>query len=167
MTKRIPLSNGKFALVSDEDYERIGRYNWSYDPNGYACRMVQVARVDGKRTRRKVLMHRQILRAAKGVEVDHANHDGLDNRRENIRTVSHAQNRHNARPRKNGSSQYKGVSYHKRDGNWRASIAVNGIKRELGTFRSEHAAALAYNAAAYEAWGEFAYQNSVPSHLST
>lgn len=167
MTRRIPLSNNQFALVSDEDYERVAQFNWSYDRNGYACRMVQVHRENGKRTRRKVMMHRFILNAPKGTEVDHANHDGLDNRRENIRTVTHAQNRHNARPRMNSSSQYKGVSYHKRDGNWRASIAVNGVKREIGTFRTEHAAAIAYNAAARAAWGEFAYQNPVPSHLLT
>lgn len=167
MTKRIPLSQGKFALVSDEDYERVSQYNWTYDRNGYACRMVQVHRTEGKRTRRKVLMHRFILGAPKGVEVDHANHNGLDNRRENIRVASHAQNRHNARPRVNSSSRYKGVSFHRRDKKWRSEITVDGVRRSLGTFPNEHDAAAAYNVAAHEAWGEFAYQNPVPSHFLT
>jgi hypothetical protein len=159
MSKRIPLSRGKWALISDEDFERVNAYKWCCDRNGYACRMVHIATVDGIRSRRKVMLHRFILDAPVGMEVDHANHNKLDNRRVNIRLATKTQNRANARPRTTGSSKYKGVSWHRRDGGWCAGIHINSATKFLGVYKDEAAAARVYDAAAYAAWGDYAFLN--------
>lgn len=149
--KRVSLSGGKFAIVSDCDFPKVNRYKWSADRNGYAVRMVQ----DGSR-RRKVLMHRFILDAPAGAEVDHANGDKLDNRRSNLRLATKSQNNANRGPY---TGTYKGVSWHKRDRRWQSQIRINGSQRHLGTFADPVSAALAYDRAARAAWGEFAYLN--------
>jgi len=93
-----------------------------------------------------------------GWEVDHANHDGLDNRRANLRLATRSQNIANQR-KKRGASSYKGV-YRLRDCNrWGAQIYRNGSKRHLGTFKDEVDAALAYDCALLEASGPFAKLN--------
>ena len=91
--------------------------------------------------------------------VDHINHNGLDNRRSNLRSATHAQNNANQRPRKGGASQYKGVYLKKKTGKWRARIKVDGRDLHLGYFFDEAAAARAYDAAARQAFGEYAYPN--------
>ena len=97
----------------------------------------------------------------KGMVVDHINRIGLDNRKENLRIATRSQNQQNRRSRRNTSSQYKGVSWTKRDKRWQAKI---GHKRKvicLGDFTCEHQAALAYNEKATELWGEYALLNEV------
>lgn len=159
MAQRIPLSQGAHAVVSDEDYARVSAHKWSLDKNGYAVRKVVVVAADKERRQRKILLHRFILAAPKGLDVDHVNGDPLDNRRDNIRLATRSQNMANSGPRANGRSPYKGVSWHKRDRRWCASIMVVGHKRHLGNFDSERAAALAYDRAAFAAWGEFSRLN--------
>lgn len=160
------------ALVSDEDYERVNQYKWSFDPDsrgGYAVRKVFVER-DGQRQQRKIMMHRFILGAPVGWDVDHGNHNGLDNRRGNIRLATRSQNCANRGAKPNSGSQYKGVHWHKRDKRWHASICVSGAKKFLGSFTDEESAALAYDAAALAAWGEFAHLNFptvVSQHIPT
>lgn len=166
MAVEIPLSRGAVALVSECDFERVGQFKWSLDQNGYAVRMIQIARTGGIRQRRKVLLHRFLLDAPGGMEVDHINHDKLDNRRDNIRLVSRTLNRANAGPKTTSSHGYKGVAFHSRDTKWRASIAPNGIRRGLGTFGTPEEAARAYDIAALQAWGDFAYLN-FPEHRTT
>lgn len=166
MCQRVPLSKGKFALVSDEDYERVSQYKWTYDA-GYACRKVTWHDEEGKTRKRKVLLHRFITDAPANMEVDHRNWDGLDNRRDNLRIATHTQNRANARPRAGCSSRYKGVWLDKRDGVWRSEIVVDGKRNGLGIFNNEDDAARAYNAAALKAWGEFTYLNPVSIHLGS
>ncbi|HXF60743.1 MAG TPA: HNH endonuclease signature motif containing protein [Caldilineaceae bacterium] len=146
-TCAIRLGNGGMALVDEADYERVSRYTWTLDKNGY------VVRKDGKR---KLLLHRFILDAPPGYDVDHINHDRLDNRRANLRLATRSQNNANSGPRP-GASRFKGVSRH--EGAWRAEICVNGKRRRLGRYRNEIAAAKAYDRAAWAAWGEFAYLN--------
>jgi hypothetical protein len=97
------------------------------------------------------------------MEVDHWNHDGLDNRRENLRVCTKAQNNHNCRKHRwhNGeytSSKYKGVCWNKTEKKWMAYIH----RKTLGYFRTEEEAALAYNAAATRDFGEFAVLNDIP-----
>ena len=84
--KKIPLTRGKFAIVDDCDFERVNAHNWSYHTDGYA-------------TSKMGVMHRFILNAPKGTQVDHRNHDTLDNRRENIWLCTPSQNRLNNRSR--------------------------------------------------------------------
>lgn len=158
MCKEIPLSRGKVALVSDIDYERVSQYKWCADGNGYVVRMESYY-VEGKRRRRKVLLHRFILQAPQHLQVDHINHDILDNRRANIRLVTHQQNRANSRPKHNSSSRFKGVHWHKRDKKWCVTIRVDGIKHYLGTFDCEIEAARAYDEHACRLFGPTAYLN--------
>jgi hypothetical protein len=88
--------------------------------------------------------------------VDHINRRKLDCRRANLRTASSSQNSANRRPW-TGSSPFKGV--HRFRDKWRAKIQVDGAQRHLGVFDSAEAAARAYDAAAVEAFGEFAWLN--------
>ena len=107
-----------------------------------------------------VLLHRMIAAAPEGMEVDHINGDGLDNRRENLRVCTHHENMR-ARHRAWGSSDYKGVSWHKQIQKWRAFIGSNGRILHLGCFTDEKEAARAYNEAALKYFGEFAVLNEV------
>lgn len=159
MCKEIPLSRGKVALVDAADYERASRYKWSYDRNGYAVRCEYWFDLGGKKRTRKILLHRFVLDAPDGLQVDHINHNRLDCRRHNLRICTPLQNRVNSRPKKGSSSRYKGVQLRTKDGKWMAYIVAHGRKRFLGSFTHERDAALAYDRHAYEAWGEFAFLN--------
>lgn len=156
--KQIPLTQGKFAIVDDGDYEWLNKYKWYAVKNRntyYAVR--KPSRKQGKRTR--IYMHRQILDAPKELQVDHANHNGLDNRRQNIRTCTHKQQQHNRLPVKNSSSKYKGVQWYESGKKWKAKIGYNNQYICLGYFVNEVDAAKAYDEKARELFGEFAYTN--------
>ena len=151
--KEIPLRKGMVALVDDEDFERLSRHRWSFHPLGYAVRQVTAA---GKP--RLIYMHRVVLQAPPGREVDHRNGDGLDNQRENLRLVARAQNSRNQRLRPH-SSPFKGVSFDRESGRWRAAIMVDYRKIHLGSFDDEQEAALAYDQASRELHGEYGRPN--------
>jgi hypothetical protein len=166
-TREIPLSGkkaaGRAALVDDEDYELVSVHRWHlWDQKGRHARArgpyayTTTRRPDGGKT--TTAMHNLIMGRRL---VDHVNHDGLDNRRENLRPATIAQNNHNQRPRAAGSSRFKGVTWHRRVGKWQATIKLNGRCVYLGVFAIEEEAALAYDAAALEAYGEYAYLNGV------
>ena len=148
--KYIVLSQGKEAIVDDEDYDLISSHKWSFDGN-YAIRMV---RLDGKQ--RCVLMHRVLNNTPKGKHTDHINGDKLDNRRENLRVCTSSQN-HMNKISKRGTSKYKGVYKEKRRKGW-----IVRIKRiYIGEFSCEIEAAKAYNEAAIREFGEFARLNVI------
>lgn len=149
--KKIPLTQGKFAIVDDVDYERLSKFKW-YCHCGYARRMG-----DGK----AIHMHREILSPPDGFIIDHANGNRLDNRRENIRICTFAQNTQNAERRSDNSSGYKGVSWHTNK-KWRTQIIVNGKVTHVGMFSNIIDAARAYNEAAIKYYGEFAKLNEIP-----
>lgn len=159
MCKELPLSRGKVTLVDAADYEWLSQWKWSYDRNGYAVRIQYWIDTQGLRRLRKFMLHREILAAPRGVQVDHINHDRLDNRRRNLRLATPLQNHVNSRPKRTSGSPYKGVWRRPSDGKWLAYITAHGRKRFLGSYDTPEAAALAYDAAAYEAWGEFAWLN--------
>lgn len=102
-------------------------------------------------------LHRLILGAPRGTQVDHIDGDGLNNTRINLRLASASLNGANRGPTK--GRRYKGITPGKRAGSWLAMITVNRRTRSLGVFESQEDAAKAYDVAALEAWGEFAYQN--------
>lgn len=136
---------GKYTLVDDQDYEWAMRIRWYLHPQGYAvCRSKRI--------------HRMILDAPSGVEIDHINGDKLDNRRSNLRTCTRTENNRNVGAR-GGTSKYKGV--HSASGRWRASICVDKQMIQLGSFDTEASAALAFNAAARAYHGAFAKLNEV------
>lgn len=156
--KYIPLTNGQNAIVDDEDYDALIGYRWSF-ANGYARRTIY-ARGQGRiRKGASEIMHRVIMNAPRGMEVDHINRNRLDNRRCNLRLVTHTQNAWNRGGLgRNQSSQYAGVQK-TTNGRWLARIMVNGTHIGLGTFGSEIEAARAYDNAARKYRGEYALLN--------
>ena len=154
--KSIPLSQGKFALVDDGDYEALRIHRWSLS-HGYAAR-----KVNG----RQLFMHRAILNPPPGQKIDHRNGDGLDNQRSNLRLATQAQNSQNQGKQSGTSSQFRGVTFHRPSQKWTAQIRVNGKLEYLGTFASEADAARHYDDRAAEAWGEYARLN-FPAGLGT
>lgn len=158
MSKLIPLhgkhGNGKFAIVDNEDFERLSQYKWLLTHLGYAYRS---SFANGKQT--QFWMHREILNAQKGFDVDHVNRDRVDNRKANIRIATRSQNKCNAVGCKDGSSQYKGVGWHKATKKWRATLMINYKGMYLGIYSTEVEAAKAYDKAAKKHHGEFARLN--------
>lgn len=158
--KKIKLTQGKFALVDDEDYEWLSNYKWHYN-NGYASRRLLVKENRGFGS---VFMHQEILET-KGNEkrADHINRNGLDNRRSNLRLATASQNAMN-KVMSNGSSKYKGVRKRtsgKRRKIWRATVWKDNQPINLGTYLTEEEAARAYNKKALEIHGQFAIMNDV------
>lgn len=104
-------------------------------------------------------LHVLIMQPPAGMDVDHRNGNGLDNRRANLRVTTHALNCANSRKRTTNTSGFKGVSFDRRRGNWRAYIVKDYKQRGLGRFSTPEAAAAAYDAAAVALFGEFARTN--------
>jgi hypothetical protein len=161
MVKLVPISNGKaYAIVDDEDFEYVSQFTWELAA-GYARRTVSSRRVLGKRQQTRALMHREINRTPEGMMTDHINRNPLDNRKENLRTCTSADNQRNHGKRNiPTSSKYKGVFWDKKNNKWKASIKVYGKNFHLGRFECEEDAALAYNVAASTHFGDFAGLNT-------
>lgn len=154
----IPLTRGKVALVDAEDYERIAEFTWHACENSSGLVWYASAHVRVLRPRRKVQMHRLIMNASEGQQIDHKNLNGLDNRKCNLRFATSSQNQAN-RPG-TGIVGFKGV-YPTKDGKFTSSLAAHGNYFYLGTFTSAVEAARAYNVRAKEVHGEFAWLNPV------
>ena len=143
--KEIRLTQGKVALVDDEDFEELNQHKW------YALKSCNTfyaqragGRVNGSMT--TIKMHHVILgKPPKGFVTDHRSGCGVDNQRHNLRFVTHRQNIQNIK--KGNSSKYSGVCWVKRNKKWHAQITVNKIKKHLGYFKSELQAFLAYQQA--------------------
>lgn len=153
--KEIELTQGKVALVDDKDYEYLSQWKWramKKQNTWYAVRTTY-------NPTRVILMHREIMNAPNDKQVDHINRNGCDNRRKNLRLCTNQQNGANRGAQKNNTSGYKGVYWHKTKSKWNAKIKVSGKKIHLGYYQSVKDAAKAYDKAADEFFGEFAYLN--------
>ncbi|KKM72341.1 hypothetical protein LCGC14_1421440, partial [marine sediment metagenome] len=155
--KRIPLTQGMFAIVDDKNYEWLMQWKWFLHKGRNTNYARRHSRIRGKRG--KVYMHRQILNASPGVLIDHKNDNGLDNREKNLRSCTPSQNIANSIGHKNGSSQFKGVSWSKNKRKWEAFIGYKNKKINLGVYSKEEDAAKAYDKKAKEIYGEFARAN--------
>lgn len=172
--KLIPLTQGLFAKVSDADFKRVSAFNW-YAQRSRRRELVYASRdstVDERAAGApsQIKMH-QYLTGFRFPNVDHRNGDGLDNQRRNLRDGSGSKNGYNSPPRlmwkgKQCSSQFKGVSFHKRDEIWQAELTVAGRRHRVGTFDSEIAAARAYNTAARRLQGRYARLNTFDNCLT-
>ena len=157
MAKQIPLSKGFHALVDDADFEWLSQWNWSANFDSRkdiprATRSVSLAERLTKGVPRTLHMHRFILSARPGEEVDHINGNSLDNRRANLRIVSRSDNLRNRRTFKTNKAGFKGVRFEKSTGAWQATLF-------LGNFASAEEAARAYDAAALAVYGDVAHLN--------
>lgn len=153
--KEISLGlNGQVALVDDEYYDFLMLRKWNLS-GGYAATEIQERGII-----RRIYMHRLINKTPDGLHTDHINGDKLDNRKANLRTATRSDNQANrGSPNIKKTSRYKGVGWKKRERRWVAKITKDGKKYELGYFKNEDDAAIAYNNKAMELFGEFAYKN--------
>lgn len=155
--KKIKLTKGKFAIVDDEDFEFLNQFRWHF---GKSVSRTEYIRTESGIVPRVILMHRFIMGVNDSkVEVDHINHDKLDNRRSNLRLCNRMENGRNRRKGKNNTSGYKGVTWDKERGKWKASIESMNKVKHLGRFDNPEEAALAYDKAAIMMYGDFACLN--------
>lgn len=153
MTREVPLSRGKVALVDEDDYAAVlAAGPWHAYPGGrtfYARHSIT--------SRRQIALHTFLTGWP---FVDHANGDGLDNRRANLREATAAQNNRNVScERRNNTSGFKGVCWKTANRRWIAQIGADWRRMHIGYFDTAEQAALAYDAAALELHGEFARLN--------
>lgn len=151
--KYIPLTQGKFAIVDDEDFSELSKLKWWYlSAGGYA---VYTKRIGVRSI--KNLMHKLLMGSIRGLEIDHLNGDGLDNRKNNLRFCTHRQNIQNQKKRWN--KKFKGTCFLWDRRKWRASITLEGKTIYLGTYLTETEAGDAYSRAALKYFGRFARIN--------
>ena len=158
--REVTIKGGRVALVDDEDFERVNQFKWYIQANKSNTYAMRISVIDGKD--KKIYLHRFILNLENSTEkldVDHINHNSLDNRKINLRACTRTQNMMNATFRKKSFSKYKGVSLCKDGINFRARIKINKIEIQIGRFANEIEAAKAYDEAAKKYYGEFCYIN--------
>lgn len=153
----IPLANDKgYTLIDAEDFDLVTSHRWHLSAKG------EDKRTDYVKGPGDVKLHAFLMKPAPGSVVDHMNGDGLDNRRANLRVCTSAENRRNEpkRAASSASSPFKGVSWDASREKWTAKITIEGATKNLGRFDRAEQAALAYDAAAREAFGKFARLNA-------
>jgi hypothetical protein len=146
--KYINLTKGYRAMVDNEDFGYLNQFNWYASVCKYT--VYAITKINGH----TVHMHRLIMGTPKGLDVDHIDHDGLNNQKINLRNCTRQQNQHN-QIKHRGISKYLGVSYAKdRKNKWRSQIKHNNKKIALGSFATQEEAMLAYNKKSKELYGE-------------
>jgi hypothetical protein len=159
------LARGRVALVDPEDMPLVMQYRWNvweyrlkHQGNQPAGPYAIASPPRGGGPKKNIRMHNLIMGT---LGVDHRNGDGLDNQKSNLREADQALNTQNRRPNLPGASAFKGVQWEKREGYWIAKISDRGLgqSRYIGSFANELEAAYAYDAAARNAFGEFAWPN--------
>lgn len=158
MSKEIPLTQGKVALVDDHNFSLLNCHKWFAQKIRNDYYAVRKSTLGGKQI--NVLMHRELLQLEYGDkrQGDHIDHQTLNNCESNLRIATNAQNSYNQIACE-GTSIFKGVDYHKLTKKWRSRIMVDGLHKHLGLFMNEIDAAKVYDKAALAAFGVFAYLN--------
>jgi hypothetical protein len=157
--KLIPLTQGKFSIVDDLDFDLLSKFKWHIDNAGYAKRWVYQKTVNGKRLSMCELMHRAIMSAPIGMDIDHVNGNRLDNRRSNLRICSRPQNSMNRGSNKNNTTGYKCVWPAR--GRFKTCVTVNKRRIYLGSFGTAAEAHAAYESAAKQQHGSFYKNNTI------
>lgn len=153
--KKIPLSQGKYALVDDADFEELNKYNWFAHKKSRGIFYVErnYRRIEGKQT--TIKMHREIMQPLEGMVIDHIDGDGLNNQRSNLRICTGTENKQNQRKYKNNTSGFKGVSFYRGSRKWGANIGAGGERVFLGLLTSKLKAYEAYCEACIKYHGAF------------
>lgn len=149
----IKTKKGEEIIIDSEDYDLLANKAWYLDSDGYASTTVW-----NPTTKRnaKVRMHRLLMNVTDSrIIVDHKNRNRVDNRKDNLRIATRAENNRNSKARNGCSSKYKGVSYHPK----KKKFFVRIQDKHVGYFTNEIAAANMYNIKAKELYGDFAYVN--------
>lgn len=129
--KLIPLTQGQFAMVDDGDYDELMKFKW------WAKKGKNTYYAGRRNGRLNTLMHRHLMGDIKGVAYDHADGNGLNNQRSNLRVATSQENSQNRTKQSNCSSKYKGACWEKRIGKWVACIRINCKHISIGRFNSE------------------------------
>ena len=158
--REIPLTQGKVAIVDAEDYERLSNHRWYASKNRKRFYAMRDTWVSGKKGP-PIKMHREILGLVYGDGRigDHINRDSLDNRRCNLREVTHSINNYNCNLKRSNKSGYRGVCWAPREKRWRATIKAEGRQTGCGYYMNPVDAALAYDSAAIKYYGQYAVLN--------
>jgi hypothetical protein len=160
--KRVFITRGLFCLVDDDDYPNLIKRQWQASSSRDR---IYAIRTDGwKESKKTVRMHRFIMKAKSGEQVDHINGNTLDNRKQNLRICNNEQNGWNKKTAKNNTSGYKGVVFEDRrtKKKWRARIRFKGKVISLKYHTTKEEAASAYNKAAKKYFGEYSKLNFIP-----
>ena len=148
---------GRDVIVDAQDAHLLSEYDWSIRPSGSTAYVQKVLFENGIYVGYRSL-HRVITGCEEGLVVDHKNGNGLDNRRDNLRICTQAENLRNRKINENNTSGFKGVFFDPGTRNskpWRSRIAVGGQRINLGRFGSPEEAHAAYCRASAERHGEF------------
>lgn len=155
--KEIQLSQGKVALIDDDDFERVNQFKWSFGVSK-RDKTIYVKRRDWSK-KEYIKLHRFILNAPKNKQVDHIDGNGLNNQKSNLRLCSQSENKRNSKIYSNNTSGYKGVTFSRSNSKWIARVMVNKKYVNFGSYKTKEEAAIAYNNAAIKHYGNFARIN--------
>lgn len=159
--KEIKLTQGQFALVDDEDYDRlVAMGKWVLN-NGYAAIIKSFKNEHGKRTSKAIYMHRVVAKDINAPMIDHIDQCRVNNQKHNLRGCDFHKNGANSKKQSNNTSGYKGVHWDKRKNKWRAMIGFEMKLKHIGHYEDIKEAASAYNQAALNLFGEFAKLNQL------
>lgn len=153
----IELTRGMFCIVDRDHYDWLAQWKWRASPvvRGSGWYGARRGRVAGEPS--TVLLHRQVMGAPHGVQVDHKNGLKFDCRTTNLRLATHTENNRNRPGNVNGTSKYKGVSA--TENGYKTHIKHNGKSYHLGVYQFPEVAATIYDMAALSLFHEFAYLN--------
>lgn len=157
------LPSGEIFMISNEDLKLLEIFPTHRNVKGYV-RLNRYIKTEYGFAREDQYLHVLIVGSVRGFEIDHINRNKLDNRRENLRLASRGENSQNKNKAYGTTSKYRGVCYRpklNKSSPWTAYCSKNGVRYELGYFKTEVEAALAYNKKSLELWGSFSFQNEI------